>query len=46
MQGIYKSYWENGQLSCEVNYINDEKNGIYKSYYDNGQLKEEVNYFF
>ena len=26
-QGIYKSYWSNGKLACEVNYIDDKKNG-------------------
>ena len=43
-EGIYKSYWNNGQLSVEVNYIDDKRNGIFKSYYYNGQLCEEVNY--
>jgi antitoxin component YwqK of YwqJK toxin-antitoxin module len=42
--GIYKSYYYDGQLCEEVNYINDKKNGIYKSYYSNGQLFSEVNY--
>ncbi len=23
--GIYKSYWRNGQLECEVNYIDGKK---------------------
>ncbi len=27
-EGIYRSYWENGQLGAEVNYINDKKEGI------------------
>ena len=44
IEGIYKSYWENGQLEVEVNYINGLMNGIYKSYWNNGQLWEEVNY--
>jgi antitoxin component YwqK of YwqJK toxin-antitoxin module len=35
---------DNGQLSSEVNYINDKKEGIEKEYYENGQLKVEVNY--
>ena len=45
-EGPYKSYYKNGQLWSEVNYIVGKRNGIYKSYHDNGQLKEEVNYFF
>ncbi len=42
--GIYKSYYYNGQLWKEINYINGLTQGIFKSYHDNGQLKEEVNY--
>jgi antitoxin component YwqK of YwqJK toxin-antitoxin module len=44
LNGIYKAYYENGQLYSEVNYINDKKNGIYNSYYENGQLRKKVNY--
>jgi antitoxin component YwqK of YwqJK toxin-antitoxin module len=44
IEGIYKSYWKNGQLCCEVNYIDDKREGIYKSYWDDGQLYKEVNY--
>jgi antitoxin component YwqK of YwqJK toxin-antitoxin module len=44
MNGIYKSYWKNGQLCTEVNYIDDIMNGIKKSYFPNGQLEEELNY--
>jgi antitoxin component YwqK of YwqJK toxin-antitoxin module len=43
-EGIYKSYWNNGQLWEEVNYIDGKMNGIYKRYHYNGQLWEEVNY--
>ena len=35
-QGIYKSYYQNGQLCEEVNYIDDKRNGIFKSYHRNG----------
>ena len=44
MNGIYKSYHQNGQLCSEVNYIDGLIQGIYKSYWDNGQLEGEVNY--
>ena len=37
-QGIYKSYYETGQLWEEVNYIDDKREEIYKSYYETGQL--------
>ena len=43
-EGIYKSYYKNGQLEEEVNYINDKKNGNFKQYYNNGKLWKEVNY--
>ena len=43
-EGIYKSYWNNGQLWEEVNYIDGKMNGIYKRYHYNGQLWEEINY--
>ena len=42
--GILKSYYENGQLFQEVNYIDGQKNGIYKLYHYNGQLWKEINY--
>ena len=43
-EGIYRKYYENGQLCEEVNYIDDKMNGIYKRYHENGQLWIEVNY--
>ena len=43
-EGIYKSYYKNGQLWEEVNYINDIENGIYNSYHENGQLRDKINY--
>ena len=36
INGIYKSYYKNGQLYSEVNYIDNKINGIYKEYYENG----------
>ena len=44
MNGIDKSYHENGQLYEEVNYIDGKRNGIYKKYHYNRQLLKEVNY--
>ncbi len=29
-EGIYRSYWKNGQLEDEVNYINGKREGIKK----------------
>jgi len=44
INGIYKSYFRNGHIKEEVNYINGKMNGIYKEYHDNGELWEEKNY--
>ena len=44
MNGLFQWYYENGQKSEEVNYINGNKNGTYNSWYQNGNIKEEVNY--
>ena len=43
-EGIYKSYYSNGQLWYEVNYIDNKREGICKSYYENGQISSEVNF--
>ena len=37
-EGIYKSYFENGNIDIICNYINGKKNGEYKLYYSNGQF--------
>ena len=44
MNGIYKSYYDDGQLFYEVNYIDGKRNGIFKSYHENGQLWYKANY--
>jgi len=43
-EGVYKRYYENGQVAIEINYINGKMNGIYKTYHSNGQLFQEGNY--
>jgi antitoxin component YwqK of YwqJK toxin-antitoxin module len=42
--GIYKSYWDNGQLEAEVNYIDGLTQRIFKSYHLNGKIFFEINY--
>lgn len=37
--GIFISYYKNGQIRDECYYINGIKNGLVKLYYDNGQLE-------
>lgn len=38
------SWYENGQLKSEVNFINGKRNGKVLNYYDNGQLKSDLTY--
>ncbi len=33
-EGIYKKYYKNGHLECEVNFVDGVKNGIYRTYYN------------
>tara|TARA_B100001175_G_C19294926_1_gene535326 strand:- start:114 stop:653 length:540 start_codon:yes stop_codon:yes gene_type:complete len=42
--GLYKSYFENGQLEEEKTYKNGKEEGPYKSYFENGQLEWEYYY--
>ncbi len=37
-EGVYKSYFENGNIDIICNYIDGKLNGEYKSYHMNGQL--------
>jgi len=42
-EGIYKEYYNNGQLNVVCNYIDDKLNGEYKIYLCDGQLYEICN---
>ena len=42
--GVSKKYYENGNVSYEINYENDVLNGISKSYDINGNITCEENY--
>jgi len=44
LNGLYKSYYENGQLESEGSYIDGKKNGHCTHYHDTGQLESEGNY--
>lgn len=37
--GLFKSYFDNGKLSCEGNMINGYCSGIFKYYFPNGNIK-------
>ena len=43
-EGNLQTYWKNGQLKSEVNYVGYVREGISKKYHENGQLRSEVNY--
>jgi antitoxin component YwqK of YwqJK toxin-antitoxin module len=44
LEGLFKSFFENGNLESQVNYTNDNLTGIYREYYNSGKLKQEKNY--
>ena len=43
MEGLWKYYYENGQLWKEGSYINGKEEGLQKAYYNNGTLLQESN---
>lgn len=38
--GIYKKFYDNGQIQILIDYYDGKKHGYYKEYYPNGQVKE------
>jgi antitoxin component YwqK of YwqJK toxin-antitoxin module len=42
--GLYKEWYETGQLYEEYTRIDGKRNGLYKVWYENGQLKEECSF--
>jgi len=42
--GLYKKWWDNGQLKLKCMYVNNKKHGLYEKWHENGQLKEECTY--
>lgn len=42
--GVYKTYYSNGQTKQESFYANDELDGVVKEWYENGKLKFEKHY--
>ena len=37
MEGIYESYYKNGQLERKCNYLKNDLDGVFLEYYKNGQ---------
>jgi TonB family protein len=42
--GLIKTYFPNGKVESEINYINKIREGAAKIYYDNGNLRQEYSY--
>lgn len=43
-EGIARSWYDNGQLRNECNYIDDKKDGYSKEWHENGQIKRDEFY--
>lgn len=43
-EGQFKYYFENGQISSDGKYLNNNKIGYWTSFYENGFKRSEVNY--
>ena len=43
-RGLWKYYYENGQLKEEGGYKDDKKEGLWKHYYEDGILELEINH--
>ena len=41
-EGIYKEYYETGELHTEANYKNGRLEGLFKEYFPSGRLKVEA----
>ena len=44
LEGFWKYYYKDGQLSSNRNYKDGKKDGLWETYYENGQLKTKGNY--
>ena len=42
--GVWRQYWDNGQLWLKENYKNGKKEGSYIQYHENGKLNTNSNY--
>ncbi len=42
--GKFLSYYKNGKLKYEINYLEDKRNGEFRGYYENGNLRRLDNY--
>lgn len=42
--GLFRSYWENGNLRSEGNYTHGSETGVWSDYHENGQLAARGHY--
>ena len=42
--GVWRFWYENGQLEQQGNYVNDKEDGLWRFWYENGQLKRQGNF--
>ena len=43
-EGLFKTFYENGNIKSEDNYQNWKLNGVCKSFYENGNIESEYNF--
>jgi antitoxin component YwqK of YwqJK toxin-antitoxin module len=43
-EGLWRHWYENGQLEQEGNYVNGKEEGLLRGWHENGQLEVEKNY--
>ena len=44
LDGLYRRWYENGQLRNEYTYKDNKRDGSYREWYETGQLREECTY--
>jgi len=42
--GLWRDYFENGQVDCEGHFVEGEREGLWRNYFENGQVNYEINY--
>lgn len=38
INGLHRTYFNNGQIHKEINYLNDKRNGLFTVYHPNGHI--------
>jgi uncharacterized protein len=45
VEGVYTSYFQNGQIMAQLHFTRGKKNGPAMTYYENGQIREKADFF-